>query len=102
MGANIALEMAGSGAFSGPLVLLAPSFSRPDEAIFLRVLDRLARVLGHLPFAAMLKLMGPAMNAAARGPPQGARRGASQERPACRPARISLLPAVSGPPRPDQ
>jgi pimeloyl-ACP methyl ester carboxylesterase len=63
MGANIALEMAGSGAFSGPLVLLAPSFSRQDEAIFLRALDRLARVLGHLPFAAMLKLMGPAMKA---------------------------------------
>lgn len=61
IGANIALEMAGSGAFSGPLVLLAPSFSRQDEAIFLRVLDRLARVLGHLPWAAMLKLMGPAM-----------------------------------------
>jgi hypothetical protein len=33
MGANIALEMAGSGAFSGPLVLLAPSFSRQDEAV---------------------------------------------------------------------
>jgi hypothetical protein len=28
MGANIALEMAASGAFCGPLVLLAPSFSR--------------------------------------------------------------------------
>jgi pimeloyl-ACP methyl ester carboxylesterase len=61
MGANVALEMAGSGAFRGPLVLLAPSFSRRDEAIFLRVLDRLARLLGHLPFAAMLKMMGPAM-----------------------------------------
>lgn len=61
IGANIALEMAGSGAFSGPLVLLAPSFSRRDEAIFLRALDRLARVFGHLPFAAMLKMMGPAM-----------------------------------------
>jgi pimeloyl-ACP methyl ester carboxylesterase len=61
MGANVALEMAGSGAFHGPLVLLAPSFSRRDEAIFVRVLDRLARVLGHLPFAAMLKMMGPAM-----------------------------------------
>ncbi len=61
MGANIALEMAGSGAFRGPLVLLAPSFSRRDEAAFFRLLDRLARVLGHLPFAAMLKMMGPAM-----------------------------------------
>jgi pimeloyl-ACP methyl ester carboxylesterase len=61
MGASVALEMAGSGAFHGPLVLLAPSFSRRDEAVFLRVLDRLARVLGYLPFAAMLKMMGPAM-----------------------------------------
>jgi pimeloyl-ACP methyl ester carboxylesterase len=60
-GANVALEMAGSGAFGGPLVLLAPSFSRRDEAVFFRLLDRLARVLGHLPFAAMLKMMGPAM-----------------------------------------
>jgi len=61
MGANVALEMAGSGAFHGPLVLLAPSFSRRDEAVFVRILDRLASVLGHLPFAAMLKMMGPAM-----------------------------------------
>ena len=61
MGANIALEMAASGAFCGPLVLLAPSFSRADEAVFFRLLDRLARVLGHLPFAALLKMMGPAM-----------------------------------------
>jgi alpha-beta hydrolase superfamily lysophospholipase len=61
MGANIALEMAASGAFGGPLVLLAPSFSRQDEAAFFRLLDRLAPVLGHLPFAALLKMMGPAM-----------------------------------------
>src|SRR6478609_4173142 len=39
MGANVALEMAGSGAFKGPLVLLAPSFSRADEALFIRVVD---------------------------------------------------------------
>ena len=61
MGANYALEMAGSGAFSGPLVLLAPSFSRRDEALFMRILDQLGRVLGHLPFAALIKMMGPAM-----------------------------------------
>ena len=61
MGANIALEMAASGAFGGLLVLLAPSFSRRDEAVFFRLLDRLARVLGHLPFAALLKMIGPAM-----------------------------------------
>jgi pimeloyl-ACP methyl ester carboxylesterase len=61
MGANYALEMAGSGAFSGPLVLLAPSFSRRDEALFMRILDQLGLVLGHLPFAALIKMMGPAM-----------------------------------------
>ena len=57
MGANVALEMAGSGAFTGPVVLLAPSFSRRDEAMIIRVLDRLARVLGRLPFAAMRFMM---------------------------------------------
>lgn len=60
-GANVALEMAASGAFAGPLVLLAPSFSRQDESLFPRVLDRLGRVLGHLPFAAMLKIIGLAV-----------------------------------------
>lgn len=58
MGATVALEMAGSGVFPGPVILLAPSFSRQDEAVFLRALDRLARVLGHLPYSAMLKLVG--------------------------------------------
>ncbi|WP_188277652.1 alpha/beta fold hydrolase [Streptomyces sp. CBMA152] len=58
MGATVALEMVGSGAFTGPVILLAPSFSREDEAVFLRVLDRLARVLGHLPYGAMLHMVG--------------------------------------------
>lgn len=57
MGANVALEMAGSGAYGGPLVLLAPSFSRQDEAMVIRVLDRLALVLGRLPYAAMRTMM---------------------------------------------
>ena len=61
MGANVALEMAGSGAFTGPLVLLAPCFSRQDEAMVIRVLDRLARVLGRLPFAAMRRMMRTAV-----------------------------------------
>jgi pimeloyl-ACP methyl ester carboxylesterase len=56
-GANVALEMVGSGAFSGPVVLLAPSFSRPDEAMIIRVLDRLARVLGDAPFAVLRRLL---------------------------------------------
>jgi len=61
MGANVALEMAASGAFSGPLVLLAASFSRQDESLFLRILDRLGRVLGPLPFEFMLKILGSAV-----------------------------------------
>jgi pimeloyl-ACP methyl ester carboxylesterase len=61
LGANVAIEMAAAGEFSGPLLLLSPTFSRGDESIFPRVLDRLARVLGNLPFAGMFKIIGPAM-----------------------------------------
>jgi pimeloyl-ACP methyl ester carboxylesterase len=61
VGANVAIEMAASGGFSGPLVLLSPSFSREDEDRFLRVLDRLGHVLGHLPFTVMLKIIGAGM-----------------------------------------
>jgi pimeloyl-ACP methyl ester carboxylesterase len=42
-------------------VLLSPSFSRKDESRFPRALDHLGRVLGHLPYALMLKIIGPAM-----------------------------------------
>jgi pimeloyl-ACP methyl ester carboxylesterase len=61
LGANIAIEMASAGAFSGPLVLLSPSFSRRDESRFPRTLDRLSRVLGQLPYSLTLKIIGPAM-----------------------------------------
>ena len=61
LGANIAVEMASAGEFSGPVVLLSPSFSRRDESIFPRALDRLSRILGHLPYSLMLKIIGPAM-----------------------------------------
>jgi pimeloyl-ACP methyl ester carboxylesterase len=61
LGANVALEMAAVRAFSGPVVLLSPSFSRKDESMFPRALDRLARVLGHLPYSLMFKMIGPAM-----------------------------------------
>ena len=61
LGANIAIEMASAGEFSGPLVLLSPSFSRRDESRFPRALDRLSRALGHLPYSLMLKIIGPAM-----------------------------------------
>jgi pimeloyl-ACP methyl ester carboxylesterase len=61
MGANVAVEMAASGEFGGPVVLLSPSFSRQDESMFLRVLDRLGTVLGSVPYRGMLRLIGPAM-----------------------------------------
>jgi pimeloyl-ACP methyl ester carboxylesterase len=61
LGANVAIEMVSGGAFSGPVVLLAPSFSRVDESKFPRALDRLSSVFGHLPYALMLKIIGPAM-----------------------------------------
>jgi pimeloyl-ACP methyl ester carboxylesterase len=49
LGANVAIEIVSASEFSGPVVLLSPSFSRKDESMFPRVLDRLSRVLGHLP-----------------------------------------------------
>jgi pimeloyl-ACP methyl ester carboxylesterase len=61
MGANVAIEMVAAREFSGPLVLLAPSFSRKDESRFPRVLDLLGRVLGHLPVAVSLKMIGVAL-----------------------------------------
>ena len=61
LGANVALEMAAAGTFAGPVVLISPSFSREDESKFPRALDRLSRVLGHLPYSLMFKLIGPAM-----------------------------------------
>jgi pimeloyl-ACP methyl ester carboxylesterase len=46
------------GPFAGSLVLLSPSFSRKDESIVPRALDRLATVFGHIPFALALKMIG--------------------------------------------
>lgn len=60
MGANVALEMVMSGTFSGPVVLLGISMSRRDESLFFRAICRLGDVLGGLPSAALLKMMGPA------------------------------------------
>jgi pimeloyl-ACP methyl ester carboxylesterase len=61
MGANVALEMVGSEVFRGPVVLLAPAFSRVDEAVFLRLLDRLGTVLGHWPCSLMRRMIGLAV-----------------------------------------
>lgn len=57
IGASVALEMAASGAFKGPVVLLGPSLSLQDEPAFLRIMDRIGTVLGSLPSAMMLKMI---------------------------------------------
>jgi pimeloyl-ACP methyl ester carboxylesterase len=64
MGATVALEMAASDAFSGPLVLLGLSLSTEDEPLFFRAIDRLGVVMGSLPCAAMLKMIGIAVKQA--------------------------------------
>jgi pimeloyl-ACP methyl ester carboxylesterase len=58
MGANVALEMVATGAFRGPLILLAPSFSRADEDPFFRGVDRISSALGDLPYRAMRLAVG--------------------------------------------
>ncbi|MFD4143591.1 MULTISPECIES: alpha/beta fold hydrolase [unclassified Streptomyces] len=63
LGANIALEMAAGGHFTGPVVLLSPTFSRPDEFKELEVADRLGRVpgIGALAWSAMVHMTPHAM-----------------------------------------
>ena len=51
LGANVAIEIVSAREFSGPVVLLSPSFSRQDESKFPRALDRLSGVFGHLPYS---------------------------------------------------
>jgi pimeloyl-ACP methyl ester carboxylesterase len=58
-GANVAIELAATGGFTGPLVLLAPSLSRRDESIIPRILDKLGLVLGNLPFVLLRAVIGP-------------------------------------------
>ena len=57
-GGSVVLEAAATGAFGGSLVMLAPSLSRKDEPFFVRVLDALSTVLGPLPYAVLLKVIG--------------------------------------------
>lgn len=48
-GANVAIEMVVTGAFTGPVVLLGASLSSKDEPGFLRAIVRSTAVLGNLP-----------------------------------------------------
>ncbi|GAA2746871.1 alpha/beta hydrolase [Kitasatospora cinereorecta] len=63
LGANVALEMAASGLFIGPVVLLSPTFSRADEPSFLGAMDRIGQVpgLGAAAWAGLLKVMPRSM-----------------------------------------
>ncbi len=55
MGAIVAFEMVVSGAFAGPVVLLAVSLSAADEPRFFRAIIRLCSILGTLPMAVLKK-----------------------------------------------
>lgn len=55
MGATVAYEMAVSGRFGGPVVLLGVSLSAADEPGFFRGIIRLGAVLGTLPVAVLRK-----------------------------------------------
>jgi pimeloyl-ACP methyl ester carboxylesterase len=92
LGANVALEMAGAGLFTGPMLLLSPSFSRKDESKFPRTLDRLGTVLGPLPYAAMLHIIGPAM----KGSMLPADRRTQEERPQVPPRPDASLSGIPG------
>jgi pimeloyl-ACP methyl ester carboxylesterase len=63
MGANVVIEMATLGIFSGRMVLLSPAFSYEDEARFLWILDGIGRVpgVGGLAWRAMTAMMPSAM-----------------------------------------
>jgi pimeloyl-ACP methyl ester carboxylesterase len=64
MGASVALEMATSGAFKGPLVLLGISLSERDEPAFFRAIVRLGTVLGSLPSAMLIRMTAIAVRTA--------------------------------------
>ena len=64
MGASVALEMAASGAFKGPLVLLGVSLSDRDEPAFFRAIVRLGDVMGGLPSAMLMRLTAIAVRSA--------------------------------------
>jgi pimeloyl-ACP methyl ester carboxylesterase len=63
LGGNVALEMAATSSFEGPLLLLSPTFCREDEAKELALMDRVGRIpgLGQLAWRAMLKATPKAM-----------------------------------------
>jgi len=66
-GATVALEMALSGLFQGPVVLLGISLTTEDEARFFRIVVRASQKVGRWPMAGLLRLM-PLMVRSAKTP----------------------------------
>ncbi len=66
-GATVALDMALSGHFHGPVVLLGISLTTEDEAAFFRAVVRTSQKLGSWPMSALLRLM-PLMARSAKTP----------------------------------
>jgi len=56
-GATVALEMALSGRFRGPVVLLGISLTTTDESAFFRSVVQVSRKLGSWPMAVLLRLL---------------------------------------------
>src|SRR4051794_18009136 len=56
-GATVALEMALSGRFRGPIVLLGISLTTPDESGFFRFVAHASRKVGSWPMALMLRVV---------------------------------------------
>ena len=66
-GATVALDMALSGHFHGPVVLLGISLTTEDEALVFRAVVRASQKVGSWPLAALLRLM-PLMARSAKAP----------------------------------
>ena len=66
-GATVALDMALSGHFHGPVVLLGISLTTEDEALVFRAVVRASQKVGSWPLAALLRLM-PLMARFAKAP----------------------------------
>jgi pimeloyl-ACP methyl ester carboxylesterase len=69
LGAMVTYEMAVSGAFKGPVILLGSSFSSPDEPGFFRGIAHSTRVLGTLPIS-LIKAGAGSMVKKAKVPPE--------------------------------
>jgi pimeloyl-ACP methyl ester carboxylesterase len=72
MGSTIALEMAATAGFTGPLILTGASFSRKAESTMLEVLDALGRVTGSLPYVFMRSMFEPMLKQSAIPAPRQA------------------------------